>query len=183
MKAVVFVCRDAVQDAAFPYVPPGNDALSSVGLAPHHLVTSSQAQLGATAPVGIPVVPLLIASFPPPAGRCRPFTRSWWGSSASASCCSTTPSTRTQSGENRPSVHVFSQGNCFLPRVDVAERVASTHFNQLPVLVFSFYRGDPTWVKINVAITTGYLISGKKHWPAAGIVTPKSNKCVNYPIG
>lgn len=38
---------------------------------------------------------------PPLPGRCPPFTRSWWGSSASASCGSTTPSTKTQSGESR----------------------------------------------------------------------------------
>lgn len=47
-------------------------------------------------------------------GRCRRFTRSWWESSAFASCCSTMLSMKTQSGEN----HAFSQFNIFPPRVD-----------------------------------------------------------------
>lgn len=53
-----------------------------------------------------------------------------------------------------------------------------------PFFFFSFHRGDPTWVKINVAITTGYLISGKRNvqWPTFVIVTPKLDKCGNYTI-
>lgn len=103
-------------------------------------------------------------------GRCRRFTRSWWESSAFASCCSTMPSTKTQSGEN----HAFSQLNVFPPRVD--------RCSIKPTSTIWFYRGDPTLVKINVAITTGYLISGERNTRRAVQVSPKWNKCHNCRI-
>lgn len=93
-------------------------------------------------------------------GRCRRFTRSWWESSAFASCCSTMLSMKTQSGEN----HAFSQFNVFPPRVD--------RCSIKPTSTIWFYRGDPTLVKINVAITTGYLISGERNTRRAVRVSP-----------
>lgn len=151
----------------------------------NHLVKFTQALMTPTAPV-VPHMsqPLfylwLLCPLP---GRCRRFTPSWWGSSASASCCLTTPSTKTQSGEIR--THVFTQVNVFPPAVDLHEWVKSSPKPTSTVfLSFFFYRGDPTLVKINVAITTGYLISGKRNaqWPTAVIVAPKLDKCGNYTI-
>lgn len=79
-------------------------------------------------------------------------------------------SMKTQSGEN----HAFSQFNVFPPRVD--------RYSIKPASTIWFYRGDPTLVKINVAITTGYLISGERNTRRAVQVSPKWNKCGNCRI-